>query len=92
MAAWWGLSFLRLVAGLLLGMGLCLWVLRRALTPVLERHLLLALGLSATGLSLLAAIQAQAIWSSVAGWSVAGALLVVGLACIGTAWREARVV
>jgi hypothetical protein len=89
LAFWFQLTFMRLFATALIGLGaILLWcqsLLANAQLGSLVRVLSVVLG----GLALMALAQQIAIWNSGAGWLLAGVLLLTTAACVVSTIHDA---
>lgn len=87
MAFWFQLSFIRLFGTTLIGLGVILMWCRAHLAAEQHRSLLKVLAAALGAVAFMAARQQVAIWTSTAGWILAGSLLVAAIACLTTAMR-----
>jgi len=90
LTAWWGFSFARVAAILLMGAGVCLWSVRHELSEAAARRLAGALSISLIGLAGIVAAQNQAIWSSRLGWGLFAILMFAGIVSLRMAKVTAR--
>ena len=89
LAFWFQLSFIRLFATTLIGLGVILWWCRTHLLIEQQRSLLLVLGGAIGALAAMALAQQTAIWTSRAGWILAGSLLLIAVMCLMSAIKPA---
>jgi hypothetical protein len=87
LAFWFQLSFIRLFGTTLIGLGVVLWWCRTYLPIEQQRSLLQVLGGTISALAAMAVAQQMAIWTSRAGWILAGSLLLIAVMCLMSAIR-----
>ena len=89
LAYWFQLSFIRLFGTTLMGLGAILMWCRTNLATEQQRSLLKVLAGALSAVAVMAVGQQIAVWTSTAGWILAGSLLLVAVACLTTAMRSA---
>jgi hypothetical protein len=89
MTFWYQLSFLRLFATGLGGLGVILLWCQARLSPLEQRSLVIVLAGVLAALSLMAAGQQVAVWTTNTGWVLVGALVLGTLGCATAALRHA---
>ena len=90
-AFWFQLTFMRLFATALMGLGAILLWCHAHLSEALHSSLAKLLGVVLGGLALMTCAQQIAIWNSSAGWVLAGALSLMAAACaVGSANAATR--
>ncbi len=89
LAFWFQLSFIRLFGTTLVGMGLILLWCRAQLDAEQQRSLLRLTAVALGAVAVMAVGQQIAVWTSTAGWMLAGSLLLVTITCLSSAWRPA---
>ena len=89
LAFWFQLTFMRLFATALVGLGAVLLWCHSHLTDAQIGSLVKVVSVVLGGLALMTLGQQIAIWNSTAGWVLAGALLLTAAACAAIAVRDA---
>ena len=89
LAFWFQLSFIRLFGTTLVGMGVILQWCRAQLDAEQQRSLLRLTAVALGAVAVMAVGQQIAVWTSTAGWVLAGSLLLVTIACWSSGWRSA---
>jgi hypothetical protein len=85
MAFWFQLTFIRLFGTTLVGLGVILIWCHAHLSALQHRSLVQVLSGVLGAVALMAVGQQVGIWTSTAGWILAGSLLVVAAACLTSA-------
>lgn len=89
-AFWFQLSFMRLFAVAIIGLGAILLWCRTHLTDLQQRSLARVLTVALGALALMAVGQQIAIWNASTGWVLAATLMLAAAACAPMAMRARR--